>query len=254
MDFTEKYTSDKDEKMLLRRINDLVKSSEKHFSVVYSGFLDPAQQALVSRVTEFYGFIEAIGGYDDAERRLLRICTNEYSNDDGAPIVLFTAEATMKDAEISHRDVLGALMGLGIKREMTGDILPNGSRPQFFCHASVADFIELELKKIGRYNVELRRSECAELYETRYKDMTVNISSMRLDCISAEAFGISRTKAAEYIKKGLVFVNWQPKEDPSLEIRSGDRISMRGKGKIEVTGVSGTSRKGRLFVEIRKKL
>ena len=65
---------------------------------------------------------------------------------------------------------------------------------------------------------------------------------------------MSRTKAAEYIRKGLVFVNWLPKEDPSLEIKSGDKISMRGKGKIEVTGIAGTSKKGRLFVEIRKKI
>lgn len=254
MDFTEKYTSDKDSRLMLRKINDLVKTSEKQFTVVYSTFLDPAQQALVSSVSEFYGYIELIGGYDDAERRLCRICANEYAADEGAPIVIFTAEASMKDAEISHRDVLGSLMGLGIKREMIGDILPAGNRPQFFCHSSVADYIELELKKIGRYSVAVRRSQAAELHETKYKPMTVNISSMRLDCISAEAFGMSRTKAAEYIRKGLVFVNWLSKEDPSLEIKSGDKISMRGKGKIEVTGIAGTSKKGRLFVEIRKKI
>lgn len=254
MDFTEKYTSDKDSRLLLRKINDLINLSGKHFEVVYSVFLDPAQQALVSSVSEFYGYIEFTGGFEDAERRLCRICTNEYSTDNGAPIVLFTAEASMKEADISHRDVLGALMGLGIRREMIGDILPCGSRPQFFCHTSVADFVELELKKIGRYSVQLKRSDTAELYEPKYQTLTINISSMRLDSVSAEAFGMSRAKAAEYIKKGLVNVNWLPREDPSFEIKPGDRISMRGKGKIEVSGTTGTSKKGRLFVEIRRKL
>ena len=236
MDFTEKYTSDKDGRLLLRKINDLVKISEKQFRAVYSVFLDPAQQALVSSVNEFCGYIELTGG------------------DDGAPIVLFTAGATMKDADISHRDVLGALMGLGIKREMIGDILPNGSRPQFFCHSSVAEFVELELKKIGRYSVNVSCSDTAGIYEPEYKTATINISSMRLDSVSAEAFGLSRTKAAEFIRKGLVSVNWLPREDPSFEIKPGDKISMRGKGKIEVCGTTGASKKGRLFVEIRKKV
>ena len=254
MDFTEKYTSDKDGRLLLRKINDLVKISEKQFRAVYSVFLDPAQQALVSSVNEFCGYIEMTGGYDDAERRMCRVCANEYAADDGAPIVLFTAGATMKDADISHRDVLGALMGLGIKREMIGDILPNGSRPQFFCHSSVAEFVELELKKIGRYSVNVSCSDTAGIYEPEYKTATINISSMRLDSVSAEAFGLSRTKAAEFIRKGLVSVNWLPREDPSFEIKPGDKISMRGKGKIEVCGTTGASKKGRLFVEIRKKV
>ena len=254
MDFTLKYTSDKDSRLLLRKINDLINISEKQFTAVYSVFLDPAQQALVSSVSEFYGYIEFAGGYEDAERRMCRICTSEYAVDDGAPIVLFTAEATMKEADISHRDVLGSLMGLGIKREMIGDILPCGSRPQFFCHSSVADFVELELKKIGRYTIQVKRSDTAELYQPKYQTMTINISSMRLDSVSAEAFGMSRTKAAEIIRKGLVNVNWLPREDPSFEIKSGDKISMRGKGKIEVSGTKGTSKKGRLFVEIRKKV
>ena len=254
MDFTEKYTADKEGRLLLRKINDMINISERTFSAVYSVFLDPAQQALAGSVAEFFGNITMVGGYDDAERRLCRACTDEYASDEGAPIVLFTAESTMKEAEISHRDVLGSLMGLGIKREMVGDILTNGARPQFFCHSSVADFIEFNLERIGRYTVKIKRTESAELYEQKYEIKKINVSSMRLDCICAETFGISRTKAAEMIRAGLVFVNWLEKRDPSFEVKSGDKISLRGKGKAEVSDVTGTSRKGRLFVEVKKKV
>lgn len=250
-DFTEKYTTDKEQKLLLRKINDLIYRAEKEYTVLYSAFLDPAQQTLLGKVKEFDGLLRMTGGYDDAERRMCRVCCHEYSQDDGAPIVLFTVRATQKDAVLSHRDVLGSLMGLGLRREMIGDILPNGNTPQFFCHASAAEFIELNLNKVGRCSVVLSRADSASLPQPEYDIKSINISAMRLDCITAEAFGMSRTKAAEAIRKGLVAVNWLECTEPSAEISPDDKISLRGKGKMEVGKVTGTSKKGRLFVEIR---
>ncbi len=240
--------------MLLRRINDLLTLSEKQFRVMYSPFLDPSQQALVNRVSEFYGYVTMTGGYEDAERRMCRVSASEYCTDEEPPIVLFTAEISMKDAVISHRDVLGSLMGLGIKREMIGDILPNKNKPQFFCHSSIADHVEFNLKKIARYSTALSRTLSAEIPEQEYKTITVNVSSMRIDSICAEAFGMSRTKAAEAVRQGLVFINWLEAKNVSDEVKCGDKISLRGKGKIEVGDISGTSKKGRLFVEIKKKI
>lgn len=253
-DFTEKYTHYKDNRLLLRHINDLIRLSQKEYSVTYSAFLDPAQQALVLSVEEFRGSISMDGGYEDAERRLCRIRTDEYNTDSGLPVVLFTARAGMKDALLSHRDILGSLMGLGIRREMIGDILPDGSQPQFFCLSEIAGFIELNLTKIGRQSVTLTRSSTVNLPEQAYENKTVNVSSLRLDSVCAEAFGLSRTKAAECIRKGLAALNWIVCTDPSHEVKSGDKISLRGKGKAEVGDVSGISKKGRLFLEIRKKI
>lgn len=253
-DFIDKYTNDSEQRILLKRINDLIARSEKQYKVMYSPFLDPAQQALVLSVREFYGYVSMVGGYDDAERRMCRVSASEYCSDDDPPIVLFCAKASMKEADISHRDVLGALMGLGIKREMIGDILPNKNEPQFFCHSSIAGHIELNLTKIGRYSVVVSRADTAEIVLPKYEMFNVNVSSMRLDSICAEAFGMSRTKAAEAVRQGLVCVNWLEVTDTSAEVRSGDKISLRGKGKIEVGDVSGISKKGRLFVDIKKKI
>ncbi len=252
-DFTEKYTQDKENRLLLRRINDLIRRSKKDYTVLYSDFLDPAQQSLVSRVPEFGGAVSFDGGYEDAERRMCRIMTDEYQPDPGAPIVLFSVTAAFCGEGLSHRDVLGSLMGLGIRREMIGDILPNGSSPQFFCHSSVAEHIELNLLKISRYSVRLSRSQLPEVRPPVYEERTVNVSAMRLDCIAAEAFSMSRTKAAEGIRKGLAAVNWISVTDPSTELKPGDKLSLRGKGKAEVRSISGTSKKGRLFVCIAVK-
>lgn len=251
-DFTLKYIENDDDKILLRKINDLIKRSEKTCSVVYSNFLTPAEQTLVSGVDEFFGYIGFDGGYENAERRLCRISTNEYNTDDGLPIELYSVSATAHDAEFSHRDILGSLMGLGVKREMIGDIIADGRNAQFFCHNSVSEFVALNLKKIGRYTVILKQDTFSEIAAVKTKDMTINVSSMRIDSIAAECFGLSRTKAAEFIKRGAVSVNWLVCTDTSKEIKDGDKISMRGKGKAEICGVSGVSKKGRLFVDVKK--
>lgn len=252
MDFTAKYTTDSEEMILLRKINDLINKSRREFAVTYSHFLDPAQQALISRVDKFFGAVSFDGGYEDAERRLCRVQTDEYSNDGGLPVVLLKAEATAKDADISHREVLGALMGLGLKREMIGDIIAKGTAPCFFCYETAAEYIEFNLTRIGRCSVKVSRGELLEIPEPESELRSVNVSSMRLDCIAAEGFGISRSRAADFIKKGAAAVNWVCCTDVSREIRPGDKLSLRGKGKLQVLGISGTSKKGRFFVEIKK--
>lgn len=239
-----------EEKILFRKIKDMINKSEKTFSVVYSHFLTPAEQMFLKGERDFLGILGFEGGYEDAERRVCRVCTNEYNSDEGVPIVLYSVRAKDKNAVISHRDVLGALMGLGIKREMTGDIIADGNKAQFFCHKSVSEFVKMNLDKIGRYSVEVSESEFSEMAEVPKKPVNINVSSMRLDSIVGEGFGVSRTKAAALIKKGMVFVNWQECIDVSREAKAGDKISLHGRGKICVSGISGVSKKGRLFVDI----
>lgn len=249
-DFASKYTTNDEEKILLRKISDIIAKSEKTYSAVYSHFLTPAEQTLIASVREFRGYITFYGGYDDAERRLCRAAENEYCNDGGAPIRLYSV--TVPNAELSHRDILGSLMGLGIKREMVGDIIINEGGAQFFCHNSVSEFVEVNLKRIGRYNVEVVQSKLSEIPSPKTENATINVSSMRLDSIAAECFRLSRTKAADFIAKGAVSLNWLVCTDTSKEVKTGDKISMRGRGKVEIADILGTSRKGRLFVNVKK--
>ena len=141
MDVTDKYASGSEDKLLLRRINDLKNKSEREYCVMYSAFLTPAEQSLIMRVDEFFGCISFDGGTEEAERRLCRIRTDEYQPDDGAPIALLSVAVTDTSAEISHRDVLGSLMGLGIRRDMIGDIFAAGNTALFFCHQSVSEYV-----------------------------------------------------------------------------------------------------------------
>ena len=250
MGFTDKYASGSEDKLLLRRINDLKNKSEREYCVMYSAFLTPAEQSLIMRVDEFFGCISFDGGTEEAERRLCRIRTDEYQPDDGAPIALLSVAVTDTSAEISHRDVLGSLMGLGIRRDMIGDIFAAGNTALFFCHQSVSEYVIINLTKIGRYKANVQSGSADMLPQPEMKKSTVNVSSMRLDSLCGEGFGMSRTKAQELIRRGLVSVNWQPCDNVSRELCEGDRLSARGYGKLKIGSVTGTSKKGRLFVEI----
>lgn len=252
MEFMEKYAKNSDEKILLGRISDMLQRSEKTYSAVYSQFLSPAEQTLISRVDELRAFVSFDGGYADAERRVCRVCFDEYCRDDGAPVVLLCADIKAKNAGISHRDVLGSLMGLGINRDTIGDIITDGQRVQFFCIQSVCEHIEFNLHKIGRYEVDTKLSDNSVIIQKEKTAKSINVSSMRLDCICAEGFGMSRSKASEYIKKGLVCVNWLVCDSTSKEIHKGDKISLRGKGKLEISEITGHSKKGRLFLTVLK--
>lgn len=248
-DFTSKYTDNDEEKILLRRLCDCLLKSEKTYSAVYSHFLTPAEQALAEKVDEFRGVLRFEGGYEDAERRLCRMAKDEYCQDDGVPIRLYKVHAPQ--AELSHRHILGSLMGLGIKREMIGDIQASGDMAYFFCHKSVADFVGLNLTKIGRYHVTVCEVDIAALAEPKTENRKINVSSLRLDSVAAECFGLSRTKAAELVKQGVVSVNWLSCTDTARMLKEGDKISLRGKGKARIGAVSGVSKKGRLFLEIQ---
>ena len=235
-----------------RKTADIISRSERTYSVLYSHFLTPAEQLLLGRVDEFMGKISFEGGYEEAERRMCRVRTDEYQPDEGAPMELLGISATAPDAEINHRDVLGSLMGLGIKREMIGDIIITEKGALVFCDSTVPSYIEMNLERIGRYRVSIKPSELSDIPEPKMKKVSINISSPRLDSICAECFGLSRTKAAEAIKKGLVSINWQICDNVSRELTGGERISLRGKGKVRFSGITGKSKKGRLFAQIEK--
>ena len=143
-------------------------------------------------------------------------------------------------------------MGLGIKREMIGDIIMKDKGAMVFCDRSVADYIKINLERIGRYKAEVAEGRLEDIPVPKTEVRTINISSPRIDSICAECFGLSRTKAAEAIRRGLVSVDWQICDNVSRELKGGEKISLRGKGKVKYDGITGTSKKGRMFAGIQK--
>jgi len=123
-----------------------------------------------------------------------------------------------------------------------------------FAVDGIVPYIQSELVKIGRDGVKCRRAEIAPSYEAEraYEDMTVHVSSMRLDGIVNQLTGEGRAASAELILRGLVDQNYFTSENVSAEVKPGDIISVRGYGKFVIGEADGTTRSGRLRVHCRK--
>ena len=246
---------DKDDKLITAHAEDALRIAEAHYTVETVGFLNPRQRTLISK--ELYPLpdisLEFFGGYPEAERTLL-ICRPEYA-DFSPDDVISTIRITGRGLDaLTHRDILGSLMGLGIVRENIGDIVVGDGEAFVFVKNRIADYIVQNLTKIGRLGIHCSICKCSEakLPPPTVREIHGTVSSMRLDAVLAFAAGISRSRAAELISQGLVSVNFNITESASAHIDEGDLISARGIGRIKIGSISGPTRKGRLGITALK--
>lgn len=243
------------EEELIKRAADLAARCERTASVTGTGFLTPAQayalEAWAGHGTDCTVLLR--GGHADAERRaafFLPDWMDADSFDEGEYICAL--ELTAHFGTPGHRDWLGAALGLGIGREWLGDILIDGSTAWLFCLPSVRQHLLLNLDKAGRCGVKAREVSLADVpaQQRKLKETVFSVKSLRLDAVCAGMFNLSRTSAAEAVSQGLVTLNYAVCLKADAPIRSGDILSLRGKGKGEVLDAGGAeSRKGRLFVK-----
>ncbi len=204
------------------------------------------------------------GGYDDAERAVAVFVPSFFDIEDGIcdffknnnyenPIALIRLKKD-RFSSLSHRDYLGALIGLGIKREVLGDILTLDDGCYIFCLKSMAEFICRNLVKAGRGTVECYVADNFDLtdYKVNFEEIFQSVASLRLDNVISSSFGISRTSAAEAINKGIVYVNSVKALKSDFQVKEKDRIVLRGKGKAILSEITGFSKKGRIHIVIKK--
>ena len=254
-----------------RRILDDLHSAEKQDRLVYTRFLTPAEQADAFAVARRAGWMPladgmpgyfSYGGFKGAERQ--RVFFSPYPAEEGDPVQSLLTTSSFSFIEVQypaiagpgpgHRDVLGALMNAGIRRDFIGDILsdPAHSRVWIVMDPSITDFIQQSLTRIGRYSVTLIESSVAKFSppdETGQGILsTGTVASLRLDTVASHAFGLPRAEMADRIRHGDVHVNWVACTDPDHHVKAGDRFSLKGSGKAVLADVSGQSRKGRIFI------
>ncbi len=191
------------------------------------------------------------GGYDDAERKVC-IFISDYSESD-SPLSFLRIRA-VSQKPLTHRDYLGALMGLGVKRQCIGDILVNDGGADIIVLSEIAQFLLNEFDKAGHANLsvsEISRDElCVPVTASVIRKDTV--STLRLDSVTASAFSISRTTACEFIRSGRVYINGRQSLKNDAKISEGDKIVIRGKGKAILREVGGLSKKDRIFITTEK--
>lgn len=247
-----KHALTPEDRTLLSRLLDTALRAAQSGICRYSPFLSPAERALLLRVTELNAVVELgfEGGYPEAERTLAVFMPRGTEIQGPAPLSVLAIE--YKGSPLSHRDILGSVLGLGIKREKVGDILVGDGPPLLICDSVIAPYICDHLERAGRNRVHAAPAQLGDIPPPRFESKTFSVQSPRLDAVVSGAFGISRPDAAGAIRRGDVTLNWQQAISLSKEVCEDDRIAFRGHGKIRVARIGGQSRKGRTFVEIHK--
>lgn len=259
----------KEEELLVKRIQDLAKIADLKCMTTFSDFLNLNEQNILHQTLQKFPWIhcETSGGYEGAERQIaafmpdaLSYRMEDVSSDSGFspffwPISCIRIEPlNLKFAEpLSHRDILGALMHLGIERSRMGDIAVCENQFYLFCYESMASLICSELTRIRHTSVRCITTDAADfVYTPKTKEMTGSVASIRLDALMAVAFQSSRSSLLSLISDGKVFVNGKLITTNAYALKDGDLISARGEGKFRFVSSSGQTKKGRCLVKIEK--
>ncbi len=257
-------------KIFLKIIEDRFERFTNSCIIMSSDFLSLEQQSMLApflRKHKDEG-VFLYGGYEEAERKKVVFMpdyTNvtseaeleEYfkNNPEDCPIVILNVTASCGErTKLSHRDFLGALMGEGIKREKIGDIIVDEACAQILVTKEMAGYLEQNYRQVGRVSVTAKIEQIFALNtsEIKTKIEKITVASPRLDNMISSIFGFSRRDAAEAISRGKVFINGAEINKTDFVLKGGEKVVLRGKGKDIYNGVVGTSRKGKIYIEVIK--
>lgn len=250
------HINDEDQILTMRKVLDKVEKVLKYHVDQCTDFLDPYQiklsYSILNRFIDINYHQE--GGYEDSERKVIIIYPSYKVKDDvDSCISALKVEGNFKFTDLNHRDYLGAIMGLGIKREKVGDILIHDSHGKIVLNKEILEYIKYNLESIGKETVEVKEIGLEEVSKgiEEYKEISATVSSLRLDAVLSSAYNLSRSSSAKYIKSSKVKVNWKPIDQISFEINEGDLLSVKGYGRMRLHKINGTSKKGRIKIVIR---
>ena len=236
-----------------KRLEELALRAAHRGEACFTRFLEPAAEADARRAAARAGVAAAFwGGYPDAERVICAFCPEgEEPSPEEYPVRCVLLRWNAKFASAGHRDVLGAVMGLGLERDGIGDVAMCREGACVFAHRDVAGYICDSLESAGR--AALKREivdEAPELLPPEGEEMRVTVNALRLDAVLAAGLRISRAEAQRLVAAGLVKRNHLPEMRGDCRISEGDLLSARGFGRLQVRLCEGETKKGRLGVRL----
>ena len=244
-----------EDRMLLAKVWDKINAGLRRNIPGNTCFLTPRELEMTRYLFGDLEGLHPFGGYGGAERKMLVFLPDYLEEnalyEEDSPLVCLRAKFYEGDCP-SHRDFLGALMGAGIAREVLGDICVGKDSCDFFVTAEISPYILQNFTSAGRAKVSLNRIPLSEVSvpEPEVKEIKDTLASLRLDSVVSSGFRIGRSLAAQYIGAGKAAVNGLPCEKPDKAVTEGDKISLRGMGKIRLKTVGGQTKKGRISVVI----
>lgn len=250
MDRTNRVTAvtrEKEEQMLLIRVLDKLERGMERELPVATAFLSLREQALLSQLMPQCRFF---GGTEYAERKIAyylpEYLTEAEFFDEEGPVSCLRCQ--FYDAgSLSHRDLLGALMGTGIRRDAVGDLCIREKEADLFILGELENYLLHNLTEAGRQHLRVEKISLSEAVKPpqTVKELRATVSTLRFDSVLAAGFRLSRTAAAEAIRGGLAAIDSLTCLKPDRMVQEGSELSLRGKGKMKILSVDGMTRKGR---------
>lgn len=240
-----------EERMLLVRVCDRIERAAQRDTPAATAFLSQREQALVKLLLPDCRFF---GGVENAERKVAYWLPDYLTEEDyfaDGPIACIRA-AFREENALTHRDLLGALMGAGIRRDAVGDICLHGTTCDIFILTELERYLLDNLTEAGRQHIRLAPIPLCDARKEpqKLKELRVTVPSLRLDAVLSAAFHLSRGDAAEAIRAGRAQINSLTCLKPDRAVAEGDELSVRGCGKCRILRRDGETRKGRLALTV----
>ena len=235
-----------DEQLLKAHLTDLAKSAYKQNVYTYSNFLSPNELSLLDDIRDDISYISQVVGFGSEE-------DFGYPGSFPISVICITPLVAKFSDDLTHRDFLGALMNLGIERNVLGDIIIKDNTAYVFCLNKIAEFICDELTKVKHTNVkcEITDLDIPALTPTLV-DEEFPVSSLRLDGIIAALVKCSRKEALSFFEERRVILNGRTTGRNSTILKDGDVFSVRGHGKFIFDHAGGSTRKGKIYVHVKR--
>ena len=235
----------------LKRIRELANLSYQRDIVTFSDFLNLNEQNMVSSLKQQFPQVvmETFGGYDNAERQMVAFIPDALFYEWDYPMQCVRIRpAYPKFAEkLTHRDVLGSLMSLGIDRCKIGDLIVNDSEMFFFAKEEIVPYILEQMTSVRHTVVTLEAGEDSHIdYEPKFVNKEAIVTSNRLDAVIAAICNISRSASLRMIQEGKIFVNGAECLHNTYYCKQGDLLSIRGFGKVRFGETLGVTKKDRI--------
>jgi RNA-binding protein YlmH len=246
-----KYFTDEDRDEAVNLYEKYVLAKEKNITMFGKNFYTPnVWNWFENNLNSNYFKVESNGLFENSERRMVSF---NNINKSPFPIKLLKIQNTSKFSALTHRDFLGAILSLGIERNKIGDLLVSENTCYLPIHEEIESFIICNLERISKVKCDVEIIDKVEfLPKFTFKEEIVLVSSLRIDGIVSKIINVSRSKAQGMIEQGQVLVNYVKIKEKSYELKSEERITIRGFGKFILGNSIGNTKSGKLKIVIKK--
>ncbi len=245
--------------LLLSHVDDLLRRADAG-EVTYTAFLTPGEQMRIEKALgKGREDLRFDGGYPDAERRRLYCLPPYMQGVDDSLLDDYLADVRKESLvaleitgssfrELAHRDYLGAVLNLGTERSAFGDLCVTSAHSAvLFCDRVMAAFLTESLTRVANDAVRVGGISLPEHFDggRRFLAVSDTVASPRADGVVAALAGVSRERAQELFRRGLVEIDYETADKPDKPLTEGCVIVIRGKGKFVLRSLSDKTKKGR---------